>query len=101
VFEIDWRASAGVVRGPRVLIRIFAEETLVWAEEMMLIGFGQSSFTQNPAEMVINGLETRIPASACCDPLRIEVEPLDAGRYWAHVHVVDNATQEVLIVTPE
>jgi hypothetical protein len=99
IFEMDWRA--GPVRGPRVAVRAFAGETLVWSEETVVTAFGQFAFTEAPAEFFINGLESKIPSSACCAPLRIEVEPLDSGRYWAMVTVIDNATQEVLIITPE
>lgn len=95
IFEVD-RVGA-----PEVMVRIFRGDDLVWTERRSLWVPFETPFSEQPAEDALFNVENRIPPSACCDPVRIEIEPLNPGRYWAYATLVNNATQDVLLITPE
>lgn len=95
IFEVD-RAGR-----PEVMVRIFSGDTLIWAEQRRLLFSTDAPFSEEPAENAVLGVENQLPPSACCDPVRIEIEPLKPGRYWAYATIINNVTQEVSLITPE
>jgi hypothetical protein len=95
VFEVD-RSN-----NPEVAIRIFDRNDVLYTEHRKLFVPQVGDFAEYPAEDVVNGVENLISPEACCGPLRIEIEPLQTGRYWAYATLVNNVTQEVLLITPE
>ena len=60
----------------------------------------QQDFPFHPSEALILDLASWTP-SGTGNPVRIRVEPLSEGRFWAFATVTNNTTQQVTIVAPD
>lgn len=59
------------------------------------------SFLQRPSIAYVLGVSTSFPRASTVDRVKIRIEPTSQSlRFWAAVFVIDNATQELSVITP-
>lgn len=89
-------------RDVRVIVTPIDSEEVVYESVLRFAGVMISSdpeFPSHPTYAVIPDLTQLVTSSA--ERLRVRIEPLVEGKYWAFVSVTHNTSQHVTVVSPQ
>jgi hypothetical protein len=90
-------------RQPTVQLTIFRadSEEVLFSAHVLLYGHSPSTdFPAEPSERVLYGIADLLPEGAHSS-VRIRIEPVDEGLYWAYATVTNDSTQQVTVIAPD